>query len=48
MEGTGKIDSLDMAAEVSESVRQSILDNPAEAMSAQANLLREESVELIQ
>jgi hypothetical protein len=48
MEGAGKIDSLDMAEEVSESVRQSILDNPEEAMGAQANSLPPGSIELIQ
>ena len=48
MEGTGKIDSLAIAGEVSGSVRQSILDNPEEAMNAQANILPQESIELIQ
>ena len=48
MDGIGKIDSMDMAEEVSESLSQSILDNPEEAMSAQANLLLPGSVELIQ
>ena len=48
MKGTGKIDSMDMAEEVSESVSHSILDKPEEAMSAQASLLLQGSIELIQ
>ena len=48
MEEAGKIDSMGMAEELSETIRQSILDNPEEAMGAQANSLPQGSIELIQ